>query len=103
VETATFVVNRNINFNDVCVVGLRLFAGSDKASARRNAYLVAEEDFAARVEEAIEFGATRSACRAGSIPDYTLEELRGLAAAGEGGRPGDPPARLLADGGPLHV
>ena len=36
-------------------------------------------------------------------PRLHARALRPLAAAGEGGRAAAPPARLLADGGPLHV
>ena len=36
-------------------------------------------------------------------PRLHARALRQLAAAGEGGGAADPPARLLADGGPLHV
>ena len=72
-ETATFVVNRNINFTNVCVVGCA-FCGFGQGKRSPDAYHVAEEDFAARVEEAIDFGATEICMQGGIHPDYTLED-----------------------------
>ena len=72
-ETATFVVNRNINFTNVCVVGCA-FCGFGQGKRSPDAYLVAEEDFAARVQEAIDFGATEICMQGGIHPDYTLED-----------------------------
>jgi FO synthase len=72
-DTATFVVNRNINFTNVCVVGCA-FCGFGQGKRSPDAYHVAEEDFAARVQEAIEFGATEICMQGGIHPDYTLED-----------------------------
>jgi FO synthase len=72
-ETATFVVNRNINFTNVCVVGCA-FCGFGQGKRSPDAYLVAEDDFAARVAEAIDFGATEICMQGGIHPDYTLED-----------------------------
>jgi FO synthase len=72
-ETATFVVNRNINFTNVCVVGCA-FCGFGQGKRSPDAYLVSEEDFAARVQEAIDFGATEICMQGGIHPEYTLED-----------------------------
>ncbi len=72
-ETATFVVNRNINFTNVCVVGCA-FCGFGQGKRSPDAYLVAEDDFAARVQEALDFGATEICMQGGIHPDYTLED-----------------------------
>ncbi len=72
-DTTTFVVNRNINFTNVCVVGCA-FCGFGQGKRSPDAYLVAEDDFAARVEEAIDFGATEICMQGGIHPDYTLED-----------------------------
>ncbi|HEY3191889.1 MAG TPA: 7,8-didemethyl-8-hydroxy-5-deazariboflavin synthase subunit CofG, partial [Solirubrobacterales bacterium] len=72
-ETATFVVNRNINFTNVCVVGCA-FCGFGQGKRSPDAYHVSEEDFAARVQEAIDFGATEICMQGGIHPDYTLED-----------------------------
>jgi FO synthase len=72
-ETATFVVNRNINFTNVCVVGCA-FCGFGQGRRSPDAYEVAEADFADRVQEAVDFGATEICMQGGIHPDYTLED-----------------------------
>ncbi len=72
-EQATFVVNRNINFTNVCVVGCA-FCGFGQGKRSPDAYLVEEEDFVSRVNEAIDFGATEICMQGGIHPDYTLED-----------------------------
>jgi len=72
-DTVTFVVNRNINFTNVCVVGCA-FCGFGQGRRSPDAYEVSEEDFAARIGEAVEFGATELCMQGGIHPDLTLEE-----------------------------
>ncbi len=72
-DRATFVVNRNINFTNICVVGCA-FCGFGQGRRSPDAYEVSEEDFAARIEEAVEFGATELCMQGGIHPDLTLEE-----------------------------
>ncbi|MGI8461871.1 MAG: 5-amino-6-(D-ribitylamino)uracil--L-tyrosine 4-hydroxyphenyl transferase CofH [Solirubrobacterales bacterium] len=72
-ETANFVVNRNINFTNVCIVGCA-FCGFGQGKRSPDAYLVSEDDFQARVHEAVEFGATEICMQGGIDPDYTLED-----------------------------
>ncbi len=72
-ERATFVVNRNINFTNICIVGCA-FCGFGQGKRSPDAYLVSEEDFVARVGEAVEFGATEICMQGGIHPDYTLED-----------------------------
>jgi FO synthase len=69
----TFVVNRNINFTNVCVVGCA-FCGFGQGKRSPDAYEVSEEDFAARIGDAVEFGATELCMQGGIHPDLTLEE-----------------------------
>jgi len=72
-ERVTFVVNRNINFTNICVVGCA-FCGFGQGKRSPDAYEVSEGDFAARIEEAVEFGATELCMQGGIHPDLTLEE-----------------------------
>jgi FO synthase len=72
-DTVTFVVNRNINFTNVCVVGCA-FCGFGQGKRSPDAYEVSEEDFAARIGEAVDFGATELCMQGGIHPDLTLEE-----------------------------
>jgi FO synthase len=72
-DRVTFVVNRNINFTNICVVGCA-FCGFGQGKRSPDAYEVSEEDFADRVREAVEFGATELCMQGGIHPDLTLEE-----------------------------
>jgi FO synthase len=72
-ERATFVVNRNINFTNICVVGCA-FCGFGQGRRSPDAYEVSEDDFAERIREAVEFGATELCMQGGIHPDLTLEE-----------------------------
>ncbi len=72
-ERVTFVVNRNINFTNICVVGCA-FCGFGQGRRSPDAYEVSEEDFAARIREAVEYGATEICMQGGIHPDLTLEE-----------------------------
>ena len=72
-DRVTFVVNRNINFTNVCVVGCA-FCGFGQGRRSPDAYDVSEQDFAARIAEAVDFGATELCMQGGIHPDLTLEE-----------------------------
>jgi FO synthase len=72
-DRVTFVVNRNINFTNICIVGCA-FCGFGQGKRSPDAYEVSEEDFAARIGDAVEFGATELCMQGGIHPDLTLEE-----------------------------
>jgi FO synthase len=72
-NTATFVVNRNVNFTNVCIVGCA-FCGFGQGKRSPDAYHVTRDDFQARIAEAVEFGATEICMQGGIHPDYTLEQ-----------------------------
>jgi FO synthase len=72
-DRVTFVVNRNINFTNICVVGCA-FCGFGQGKRSPDAYEVSEQDFAERIREAVEFGATELCMQGGIHPDLTLEE-----------------------------
>jgi FO synthase len=71
-DVATFVVNRNINFTNVCQVGCA-FCGFGQGRRSPDAYHATEDEFAAKVADAVEFGATEICMQGGIHPDYTLE------------------------------
>jgi FO synthase len=71
-DVATFVVNRNVNFTNICVVGCA-FCGFGQGKGSPDAYEVTPDDFAARVQEAVDFGATEICMQGGIHPDYSLE------------------------------
>jgi FO synthase len=75
-ETVTFVVNRNINVSNVCIVGCA-FCGFGQGKRSPDAYEHDREDFVARVREAVEFGATEICMQSGIHPDWALEDYLG--------------------------
>jgi len=72
-ETVTFVVNRNINVSNICVVGCA-FCGFGQSRRSPDAYEHSEEEFARRVQEAIDLGATEICMQSGIHPDWGLED-----------------------------
>ena len=82
-DVATFVVNRNINFTNVCTVGCA-FCGFGQTRRSPDAYHLEEDVFVERIRDAVEFGATEICMQGGIHPDYTLEHYgRWLALAKE--------------------
>jgi FO synthase len=72
-DTATFVVNRNINFTNVCIVGCA-FCGFGQGKRSPDAYHVGEDEFAERIRDAVDFGATEICMQGGIHPEYELAD-----------------------------
>jgi FO synthase len=72
-ETVTFVVNRNINVSNICVVGCA-FCGFGQARRSPDAYEHSEEEFVRRVHEAVQFGASEICMQSGIHPEWGLED-----------------------------
>jgi FO synthase len=72
-DTVTFVVNRNINVSNICVVGCA-FCGFGQGKRSPDAYEHSEEEFRSRVRDAVEFGATEICMQSGIHPDWTIED-----------------------------
>ena len=72
-DEVTFVVNRNINVSNICVVGCA-FCGFGQGRRSPDAYEHDRDEFARRVREAVEFGATEICMQSGIHPDWTIED-----------------------------
>ena len=82
-DAATFVVNRNLNISNVCQVGCA-FCGFGKSLRSPDAYEYGEDEFRARVNDAIAYGATELCIQSGIHPDWRLADYqRWLAIAKE--------------------
>jgi FO synthase len=75
-DTVTFVVNRNINVSNVCIVGCA-FCGFGQGRRSPDAYEHSREEFASRVADALAFGATELCIQSGIHPDWGLEDYEG--------------------------
>src|SRR5581483_4571883 len=83
-DTITYVVNRNINFTNVCFVGCR-FCAFSRAPRQSDAYFHSFEEIQRRALEAWELGA-REVCVQGGLPRdlepfYYRDLLRAIKAA----------------------
>jgi FO synthase len=75
-ETVTYVVNRNINVSNVCIVGCA-FCGFGQGKRSPDAYEHDREEFVRRIDEAVEYGATEICMQSGIHPDWSLEDYLG--------------------------
>ena len=75
-ETVTFVVNRNINVSNICIVGCA-FCGFGQSRRSPDAYEHSEAEFARRIEEAVAAGATELCIQSGIHPDWGLDDYLG--------------------------
>jgi len=72
-EDVTFVVNRNINVSNICIVGCA-FCGFGQGRRSPDAYAHDREEFERRVDEALAFGATEICMQSGIHPDWGLDD-----------------------------
>jgi FO synthase len=72
-DTVTFVVNRNINVSNICIVGCA-FCGFGQGKRSPDAYEHDREEFVRRVREAVDYGATEICMQSGIHPDWTLDD-----------------------------
>ena len=101
-DTVTFVVNRNINVSNVCIVGCA-FCGFGQGKRSPDAYEHDARRVRRRVDEAVDYGATELCMQSGIHPDWALEDYLGWLRLRQGDRAAAAPARVLADGDRAHV
>ena len=65
-DRITYVVNRNLNFTNVCIVGCS-FCGFGRPAEASDAYFHSTEKLVAKAEEAVKIGATE-VCIQGGLP-----------------------------------
>jgi FO synthase subunit 2 len=80
-ETVTYVINRNINFTNICINNCR-FCAFRRPPGHPEAFLLAPEQIKQKVREALAFGATEVCVQGGIHPglrlDYYLEVLHAI-------------------------
>ena len=82
-DDVSFVVNRNINFTNICTVGCA-FCGFGQSRRSPDAHTIDDGEFRARIEEAVAYGATELCMQGGIHPDYEFADyLHWLALAKE--------------------
>ncbi len=68
----TFVIDRNINYTNVCVSGCK-FCAFYKSKNSRGAYVISKNLLAEKIRETIEFGGTQILLQGGMHPDLTID------------------------------
>jgi FO synthase len=83
-DTVTYVVNRNINYTNICSYGCRFCAfskGRDSFEEREKPYDLGLDEIARRTREAWERGATEVCLQGGIRPGYTGETYLSIVGA----------------------
>ena len=83
-ETVTYVVNRNINYTNICTYGCKFCAfskGRHSFEEREKSYDLGVDEIARRTREAWERGATEVCLQGGIRPGYTGETYLSIVAA----------------------
>ncbi|MBI4362330.1 MAG: 5-amino-6-(D-ribitylamino)uracil--L-tyrosine 4-hydroxyphenyl transferase CofH [Euryarchaeota archaeon] len=72
-DTVTYVVNRNLNFTNMCIGSCHFCAFS-----RETPYFRTEEEIRQRVREALDYGATEICMQGGLYPGFKVEDYAHL-------------------------
>jgi FO synthase len=83
-QTVTYVVNRNINYTNICTYGCKFCAfskGRHSFESREKPYDLGLDEIAGRTREAWERGATEVCLQGGIRPGYTGETYLSIVAA----------------------
>ena len=89
-DAVTYVVNRNINYTNVCALSCAFCAFSKGPAAeelRGKPYLLTMEEVARRTAEAWDRGATEVCMQGGIHPDFTGEDYLAILNAAKSGAP----------------
>lgn len=76
-DTVTFIIDRNINYTNVCVSGCR-FCAFYRPAGHPDAYVLSHDEILAKVAEAAAAGATQIMLQGGLHPDLGLDYYTGL-------------------------
>jgi len=72
-DIVTYVKNRNLNFTNICV-GTCKFCAFRRSPSDSDSYVLTHKEIAAKVEEALRFGATEICVQGGLHPNFCLED-----------------------------
>ena len=101
-DVVTYVVNRNINFTNVCIKHCT-FCAFSRDHREEEGYFLPMDEVVRRAVEAWEMGATEVCIQAGLPPKLDGWLLRRPLPRHQGGAARDAPARLLAGGDPVRL
>lgn len=73
----TYVVDRNINYSNICVCGCR-FCAFFRAPDQEGAYVLSREELAGKIEETLDLGGTQILMQGGHHPTLPLSFYEGM-------------------------
>jgi cyclic dehypoxanthinyl futalosine synthase len=76
-DDVTFVVDRNINYTNVCISGCR-FCAFYREAGSPDAYVLSEDEIYAKIEETLALGGTAVMMQGGLHPDLRVEWFESL-------------------------
>ncbi len=76
-DIVTYVINRNLNFTNICI-GSCKFCAFRRLPSDPDAYVLTLEQIAAKVREALAFGATEVCVQGGLHPEFGLKNYLGM-------------------------
>ncbi|MBI5252977.1 MAG: dehypoxanthine futalosine cyclase [Euryarchaeota archaeon] len=71
-DVVTFVIDRNINYTNVCISGCK-FCAFYRSPASKDAYVLTQEELLEKVAEAVKLGATQVLLQGGHHPELPFE------------------------------
>jgi cyclic dehypoxanthinyl futalosine synthase len=75
--TVTFIIDRNINYTNICINRCR-FCAFYRSPGDPDAYLLSHQEIFRKIEETLELGGTQILMQGGLHPDLTLETFEDL-------------------------
>jgi len=78
--TVTYVVDRNINYTNVCVCGCS-FCAFHRSPGAPDAYVLSEAELARKIEQTLALGGTQILLQGGLHPDWGVERAAALVRA----------------------
>jgi len=78
-EAVTYVVDRNINYSNICVCGCR-FCAFFRAPGQEGGFVITESELWAKIEQTLELGGTQILLQGSHHPDLGLKFYTGMLA-----------------------
>lgn len=78
-EVVTYVVDRNINYSNICVCGCR-FCAFYRAPGQEGGFVISESELFTKIEETLELGGTQILLQGSHHPDLDLNFYTGMLA-----------------------
>jgi cyclic dehypoxanthinyl futalosine synthase len=75
-KNVTYVVDRNINYTNICVSGCRFCAfykSPDQTDEKEKGYVISKKDLAEKIQETLDLGGTQILLQGGMNPDLNLD------------------------------